>query len=93
MPGAGVEPALGLNTKLDRKGFRENRAMHSEKAENGSNIERVMDTQVDNDLRGAIGPIFASHWKFWCRGRESNPHGQEARGILRTRERGSEQRT
>jgi len=28
-----------------------------------------------------------------CRGRESNPEGPEARGILRLREEGSEQRT
>src|SRR2546428_91237 len=29
----------------------------------------------------------------WCRGWESNPEGPEARGILRPREEGSEQRT
>src|SRR3989454_7134137 len=29
----------------------------------------------------------------WCRGWESNPHRPEARGILRPRKKGSEQRT
>jgi hypothetical protein len=38
------------------------------------------------------GPDGIDEWTepTWCRGRESNPQGPKARGILRTRERGSE---
>ena len=45
------KPRLWLNTRLDRKGFRETCA----------EIKPAMDTQMDNGLRGPKEPFLASY--------------------------------